>query len=147
MRSKEPRILLPLLVVFLLAAMQIGSAAQANSASSQEVRLQALNVVRVFNTAEIETMAAAKHYVSFEEIVKSGRLPEMAKRYRNANWTGVDFQTPEPVPGWQLRLVVAPDGQSYKLSLIQKDGACRFGYFSDEAGIIYHGKAIDCPVD
>jgi len=145
MLATQPRVFLSFFVVLLLAALSAGSAAQTQTADSPETRLQALNVVRVFNTAEARF--GQKHFASVEEIVRSGTLPEVAKLYPNANWSGVDLQSQEPIPGWQLQIVVGPEGQSYKLSLIEKSGPCRFGYFSDEVGIIYHGKAINCPVD
>lgn len=70
MRATQPRAFLSLFVVLLLAALSAGSAAQTPTADAPEVRLQALHVVRVFNTAEARF--GQTRFASFEEIVRSG---------------------------------------------------------------------------
>jgi len=41
-------------------------------------------------------------------------------------------------------LVIAADGAKYKLSAQEKQ-KCGFAFFSDEGGLIFEGKVIDCP--
>jgi hypothetical protein len=121
---------------------------QQSDPAAKAGRTTAVNLVRLINTAEVEPQSQLGRYVSFAELVRSGALKRAAQHFPQLDFDRMNLQSERDVlPGWELRLVVAGDGHSYKLSLIEREGRCRLGFFSDEVGIIYHGKAIDCPVD
>ena len=51
----------------------------------------------------------------------------------------------DPLPGYDIRLVVSRDGQSYKFSIVQKTTAeCAPGYDSDEKGVIVESHVGEC---
>jgi hypothetical protein len=45
--------------------------------------------------------------------------------------------------GRQLRLVLSPDGLQYQAMVVPAD-SCGTAIFSDERGLIYTGKVLDC---
>ena len=111
-------------------------------------RKTAITLVRLINTAELEPKFQRARYESFSDLLQSGALKNTQRHFPQLAVEELNLQSERDVlPGWELRLVVSGDGNSYKLSLIEKEDRCKFGFFSDEVGIIYHGKAIDCPVD
>ncbi|MGB7229056.1 MAG: hypothetical protein WBD26_15020, partial [Candidatus Acidiferrales bacterium] len=68
--------------------------------------------------------------------------PELQK-----NWQPLHLSVgPEVVPGWELSLVAAADGQSFQLSVRNLADPCRLSFFSDQNGIIYEGGALNCSV-
>ena len=108
---------------------------------------QAVSVVRLFSAAEIDYFHTNSRYAGFAELVNSKQLaqtamesPEHLSAYRSVNLQSDS----EPVAGYVLGLIVAADGTTYKLSLTQKTVKCGFGVFTDEKGLLYEGKAIDC---
>jgi len=111
---------------------------------------QAVGVVRLFSAAEIDYFHVNHHYASFTELVTSKQLaqtalasPEHLPAYRSVNLQSDS----EPLAGYVLGLVVAADGTTYKLSLTQKTTKCGFGVFTDEKGLLYEGKALDCTTE
>jgi hypothetical protein len=47
----------------------------------------------------------------------------------------------QPVPdGFAVK--ISTDGSSYSFSVIDETDGCRFGYFSNDSGIIYRGEVI-----
>lgn len=108
---------------------------------------QAVSVVRLFRAAEIDYFHAHGRYASFPELVKSKQLsqtamqaPENLPAYQSLHLES----EADPIAAYILGLAVTPDGASYKLSLTQKAVKCGFGVFTDERGIVYEGKAVDC---
>jgi hypothetical protein len=57
--------------------------------------------------------------------------------YRRAE--GLVFSEALP-PGFALRLT--SDGESYAFSVIDANDPCRFGFFSNEGGVIHQGEVI-----
>ncbi len=135
-------------LLLLLSVSAAGLQSQQSEPAAKADRGTAVNLVRLINTAEVEPQGQQGRFVSFAELVRSGTLKSAGRHFPQLDLDRMNLQSEKEVlPGWELRLVVAGDGHSYKLSLIEKEDRCRFGFFSDEVGIIYHGKAIDCPVD
>src|SRR5438270_2889510 len=64
---------------------------------------QAANFVRVLNAAEVNFFRSNNRYATFPELVKSGNVGDVPTASLNLQ---ADF---EPMPGFRLRLLLAPD--------------------------------------
>ena len=82
-------------------------------------RVQALTLARQVNTNQYGV--AMRQTKAFQPIAN----------------LGLTAATPE---GFDLRLTT--DGKAYAFSLTDKTDPCRFGFFSDEQGVIFQGKVI-----
>jgi hypothetical protein len=109
-----------------------------------------VGIVRLLSAAEIDSFRINHRYATFAELVKSNQLthtvmesPEHFSAFRSLNLQSDS----EPVLGYLLELIVAPDGASYKLSLTRKAVNCAPGLFTDEKGILYEGKPVDCAAE
>jgi len=148
MTGKRVRSTVGCALLLLLIVSAAGLQSQQSEPAAKADRRTAVNLVRLINTAEVEPQGQQGRYVSFAELVRTGALKSAGRHFPQLDLDRTNLQSErEVLSGWELRLVVGGDGKSYKLSLIEKEDRCRFGFFSDEVGIIYHGKAIDCPVD
>jgi len=109
--------------------------------------LQNVNLVLLLNDAEDIAHAKQGHFVAFAELVKSGALEEAARGPYARIFTQLDLkQETEPLPGFDLGIVVSADGAAYKLSLAQKS-KCGKVFFSDQKKQIYLGQPLECPAD
>ena len=139
------------ILVFFAIAM-LFSGAMAIESSSQEApgpsqaRPQALSTIRLINTAEVYFHRSAGAYGTFADLVSKGTLketaglnPDLGSAYGRL---ALQDQT-EPLRDFDLALVVAADGKSYKLSVLEKK-RCGMAFFTDDSGIIYQGKALGC---
>jgi hypothetical protein len=65
-------------------------------------------------------------YASISELLKSSETKNASEMIAAAGNDRTAFGTPEdPLPGYNLRLVVAPDGKAYAMMATKKDGPCR----------------------
>ena len=118
--------------------------------SDQEKRYHALGLVRSINTVEVTELYKYGSYSSWQTLLAHN--PEYMKKYLTMHYpqeVGMQFgEMPEVLPGWSLRLNVHPDGKGYDLMLQDLTSKeCAFAAFSNESGVIWHGKAIDCKID
>jgi hypothetical protein len=89
------------------------------------------------NTAQMQFFQENKRYAGLPELMSSPAMKKtsemMPKSGNNALGTADD-----PLPGYNVRLLVAPDGKSYALSAARTDGPCKLlGAVTDERGIIF----------
>jgi hypothetical protein len=50
----------------------------------------------------------------------------------------------DPLPGYEVTLLLSADGQHYSISVLKKEGDCsHVGLYSSDVGIIYRAKPID----
>jgi hypothetical protein len=139
-------IVLTFTLVVLFSVPLVG-AADTPSGSLQEKKSIAVNFIRLINTAEMNYRHDHGTYATFADLVKSSLLEKTAARfemfapaYKQMN----SESESEPLPGLSFGLVIAADGAKYKLSAQEKQ-KCGFAFFSDEGGLIFEGKVIDCP--
>ena len=107
---------------------------------------QALNTIRLINTAEIYQQHEHGKFASLSDLSSSGVLAKVAKdRPQLSNvYSALNLQNQsEMLPGFASDLVVAADGRAYKLSLISKN-ECGEALFTDQNGLIYCGSALGC---
>jgi hypothetical protein len=118
--------------------------------SLKEKKNLAVNFVRLVNTAEMNYRHDEGRYGTFAYLVKSSELQKVSARFPQfaSVLQGINSQSEsEPIAGLQFGLVLAGDGTKYKLSVREKQDkpACGFAFFSDESGLIFEGRVIDCP--
>lgn len=127
--TRVTAIAFPVLVAVIAAASAIGisdvNAQQraclhdASESPDQAARRQrALGFTRHINTLQASAFPAAKAYQPAERLTLEQSLPA----------------------GFVLRLSAA--GESYAFSVVDTTDPCRFGYFSDDRGVIYRGEVI-----
>ena len=81
-------------------------------------RQQALALTRHINTLEQRALRDARAYRPFAQLEITDAVPQ----------------------GFAIHL--ATDGASYAFSIKDNLDACRFGYFSDQEGLIFAGAAL-----
>lgn len=109
--------------------------------------LQNVNLILLLNDAEDIARTKQGHFVSFAELVKSGALEEASRGPYARIYAKLDVkQEAEPLPGFELGIVVSADGSAYKLSLAQKV-KCGKVFFSDHQKRIFFGQPLECPAD
>jgi len=142
------RFALALWLVVIVTSPGIVRGSKLQLAGSESEVNEKAGVVRLIGFAETAYFRAHGRYVTFAELVQSGQIEQIALEstaYRAALQL-LDLKSDsQPVPGFTLGLVVAADGRQFKLSLTEPGEKCPVGWFTDEAGILYEGKAVDCP--
>lgn len=83
-----------------------------------ERRKQAVGFVREVNGAEAVVHMKSKAYVPVDQLKLRRSAPE----------------------GFEVKLTT--DGNAYAFSVVDTTDPCRFGFFSNEAGVIYKGEAL-----
>jgi hypothetical protein len=98
----------------------------------------------LINTAEAQYKFAHGLYADYATLVQSGQLESTDRR--EFKWKPPNISsTADPLPGYSVRLVMEPDGSSYRLFILEKNNECGANWFSDETGIIVgRGRAGDC---
>ena len=146
-----------LLVVAFLLAVSIhvlrasgqAEAVTSPSVASKDQKLQAVNIVRLINTAEWSSRAKYgkinehKKFLPWDELLNGPCFKQAQCQSLLTNFNISSLSPgPEIVPGLELRLVVSPDGMHYNLWLGQKEATdCGFAFYSDERGVIYRGQS------
>ena len=132
---------------FLVTGIVFALRAQTPASTNHELRAKAVNAVRVINTAEYNYRHEKGRFGSWQELYASGAVTTVEKS--RPQFTGLSLsEAPEVIPGYRLDVVVAADGSTYSVALHRTENQdCGFSVFSDQRGIIYQGKAIDCPID
>jgi hypothetical protein len=120
---------------------------RSSAAGGHAERRKGIEVVRMINSAELDFKLKEGRYGTWEEVYDSAYV-----KARQGQWMQENGFTlgagPEIIPGWKLDFVVAGDRQGYQFMLRdENDKKCAFSFFSNQSGLIYQGKAIDCPVD
>lgn len=117
------------------------------AAEADEKLRRAVDTIRLINTAENQLRFSGAKYAPFGDSPLVNACKEAAKK--NSEQFGavihnLDLQNAkEPLNGFNFSMVVASDGKAYKISLAEKAN-CGTAFFSDDGGLIYQGKAIDC---
>jgi hypothetical protein len=99
-------------------------------------RAAAISLMRALNTAENAARQQTGKYLELSELINH-RMMGGVRGQIETNGSVVFFQ------GRQLRLLLAPDGSQYQAMVVPVD-ACGTAVFSDERGMIYTGKVLDC---
>ena len=99
-------------------------------------RAAAITVMRAINTAENATSGRGGTYVHLTELLEH---PAMA-RVKPTITVSDGVATHQ---GATIRLALSSDGKQYQVSIVPAK-TCGWAAFSDERGLIYTGKVLDC---
>ena len=104
-------------------------------------------VLRLINAAESAFIQTHGQYATLAELMGSGLIQQTANQSteysRVFKILNLRSET-EPLTGFSLELILSPGGSGYHLYVTQRGERCGEGWFTDETGIVYGGKAIDC---
>ena len=104
--------------------------------SSDDERRAAITLMRAINTAEAAINSRNGQYVHLTELLEH---PAMGRVKPNIAVSG-GVATHQ---GATIRLALSSDGKQYQVSVVPAD-TCGWAAFSDERGLIYTGKVLDC---
>ena len=105
----------------------------------------AIGLVRTINTAEVTERARYGSYASWETILTH-------EQHEMNQWVASVFSrdpnvhfgsTPEILPGWNLRLIVPPDGTGWVVVLEDANDKAGYAALSDESGVIRECRYIE----
>lgn len=138
--------------LFALLALMSGSGAFGGQVGTASPKTPGTNkvepgVVRLISAAERAYFRDHDRYATFSDLVRSGQLEKTASQsslFLRALQRLDIKSTSQPIEGFAFSLAVAPDGRGYQVSLTRQDDSCRSGYFADETGTLYEGRAIGC---
>lgn len=127
-------------LVFILCVSAVSFAQSTETCTAaHEVRRPVVTSFRVLNTAQVQFYRANGRYANISELLKSPETKNASEMIAAAGNDRTALGTPDdPLPGYNLRFIVAPDGKTYAMTATKKDGPCRLiGATTDDRGIIY----------
>ena len=105
------------------------------------------SIVRLISAAESIYFHEQGRYASYPELIQSGQIQRTAKEstdyMRGLALLRLESES-QPVIGFTLNLTISGGGTGYHLYLTQRGDRCGNGWFTDETGILYGGKALSC---
>jgi hypothetical protein len=119
-----------------------GSAISSQVSGPDEVsNTKLLNALRLLNTQEYVYRQEIGRFASREEMLTFLRTKGILSR------SPIDLENPQP---YELVVTTSPDGMHYQIMLKRpsdmndKSTWCKTAAFSDDAGVIFLGSALDC---
>jgi hypothetical protein len=110
--------------------------------------LNAVNVVRLINTAENVEYRKSGKYLGWPELAKSPSFERAKVLFARSNMSVGDANISGEGPiliGWKLRMSVSADGKNYLLSLgPEENKSCDSSFFTNETGMIQEGRGLGC---
>jgi hypothetical protein len=121
-----------------LGAVTIAAAQAPPTSAAPELQPRdAVQLLRRLNTTQATlARAGAARYGDLEAVLRQDTTLSGAVTPIN----GISAS----VKGYTLTLISAVDGRGYRASLTSAT-PCALAFFSDEGGLIYTGRALDCP--
>ena len=123
------------LTVVMTICASIGVIAARAQAPDDE-RPAAITVMRAINTAENATRQAGGKYVPLAELLDHAAMGRVRPNIATDGNTITHR-------GAQLRLALSADAMGYQVMVVPAQ-TCGTAVFSDERGLIYAGKVLDC---
>jgi hypothetical protein len=125
-----------------LGVLATGSAIPSQVSGPDEVsNLKLVNALRLLNTQEYTYRQEIGRFASREEMLTFLRTKGILSR------SPIDLENPQP---YELVVTTSPDGMHYQITLKRpadmndKSTWCKTAAFSDDAGVIFLGSALDC---
>jgi hypothetical protein len=100
-----------------------------------------VNTIRLLNTQEYNYRQEAGRFATREELLTFLRKKNLLSK------SPIGLESPKP---YELAIGTSPDGMHYQITLKRpsdmndKTTWCKTAAFSDDAGVIFLGAAIDC---
>ena len=138
-----------LITIFLVATSFAQDAVTCSSIEKTQSSL--LSAVRTINTAEVTykfQVSKTKSYASLDSLMRSEAMQRLLQedlKKMPGDFQRLQNSADDPLPGFDVKLILSADGQHYSLSVLKKKGGdCSFvGLSSSDTGIIYRTMAID----
>src|SRR5580692_8479666 len=125
-----------------LGVLATGSAIPSQVSGPDEVsNAKLVNALRLLNTQEYVYRQEIGRFASREEMLTFLRTKGVLSR------SPIDLENPQP---YELVVTTSPDGMHYQITLKRpsdmndKSTWCKTAAFSDDAGVIFLGSALDC---
>jgi hypothetical protein len=125
-----------------LGVFATGSAIPSQVSGPDEISNGKLvNSLRLLNTQEYVYRQEIGRFASREEMLTFLRTKGILSR------SPIDLENPQP---YELVVTTSPDGMHYQITLKRssdmndKSTWCKTAAFSDDAGVIFLGSALDC---
>jgi hypothetical protein len=125
-----------------LGVLATGSAIPSQVSGPDEVsNTKLVNALRLLNTQEYVYRQEIGRFASREEMLTFLRTKGILSR------SPIDLENPQP---YELVVTTSPDGMHYQIMLKRpsdmndKSTWCKTAAFSDDAGVIFLGSALDC---
>lgn len=125
-----------------LGVLATGSAVPSHVSGPDEVfKAKLVNALRILNTQEYVYRQEIGRFASREEMLTFLRTKGILSR------SPIDLENPKP---YKLVVTTSPDGMHYQITLKRpsdmndKSTWCKTAAFSDDAGVIFLGSALDC---
>lgn len=99
-------------------------------------RRAAITVMRMINTAEAAIRHRTGKYVDLADLINHAMMSAVRAEIV-ANGDTITYR------GQQLRLALTADAMQYQAMVLPAE-TCGTAVFSDERGLIYTGKVLDC---
>ena len=150
--KKNQVILSTVLLVLFLGILTSQNAQDVPTGAEKSDRLRhefAVSLLRTINTAEAVEHSTYGSYAPWQTLVAhhAEYFGEFIAVHRQQLPDAHFADSPEIVPGWNLRMNVHADGQGYEVLLRDMtDKKCGYATVTDENGVIRQGKAIDCDI-
>ena len=129
------------LVFFLILPPQFAqNVPPAPANPDQEIRSQAIGLIRIINTAEVSELNSYGSFAAWQTL--SAHQAEYINQCTQDN--GIKLgQMPEIFSGWSLRLNVGADGKGYDLVLRDLNNKQdSYAAYSNEEGVIWEAKPL-----
>jgi hypothetical protein len=152
MRTKFNLLMLVLLLFAAVTPLSSQNAPAQTSDADHARHSVAINLLRAINTAEVGYKSRHGSYGTWEDFLASDEFPAskviamLAKidpQLANARFSN----GPDILPGWSLRLNLIASGEGYDVMLQDTTGKpCGHSAITDEHGVIWQSKTIDCEI-
>jgi hypothetical protein len=146
---KKPRIILNTVLLVLAVGTLTSQFAQDASTGPEKPDLERrailVGLVRTINTAEVTELYTYGSYASWQTLLTHHQqemnqwLATVYSRDPNVRFGAA----PEILPGWNLRLIVPPDGTGWVVLLEDVKDKTGYAALSDERGVIKECKYIE----
>jgi hypothetical protein len=135
-------------VVAAIVSLEIlAGAPQAQESGPLLSDLDAVSVARAVNTAETEAFFKRDSYPTVEQLSMSARFRGGLERAVPGATLVLGDSVSGAVRDYKLSILTSGDAKHYSLILVPKSPTkCGVAVFSSDAGVIYTGKALACPV-
>lgn len=125
-----------LLIAAVFSCLFAGIAIANSQPSADDERRAAINLMRAINTAEHAFKASTGQFAPLGTLIDH---PAMGRARPNivVNGSNVTHQ------GAQIRVALSQDALAYQVTVVPAT-TCGTAVFSNEDGLIYTGKVLDC---
>jgi hypothetical protein len=123
------------LIAGLVLAAQAQNAPQNPKSAALAKQAEAIQLVRLVNTAEVQYLTDHHVYANWKDLFGSGIIANMQQQYEQQFGGFKLGEDREALPGRNLDILISGDGQKYSLAL--HDTIQGISVFSDQNGVIY----------